>query len=300
MSLAATYSNIPEQFRRSIVTPEGVPLIFQVASAGERAGAFILDSLFVIATLIIMGLLAGWMSFFTPALANIFFLCVVFACRQCYFIFFELRWQGRTPGKRIAGLRVIDRKGGPLSVDSVVARNLTRDIETLIPFVVMIAPEQFWPAAPGWTRLISVIWLGVLMFMPLFNRDRLRIGDMLGGTLVVVAPKSVLLEDLSASRGRGPQAEARYTFTREQLDMYGVYELQVLEKLLRQPKRDRKTLSAVCLKVKRKIAWDRSAWKVNPERFLEDFYTAQRARLEHKMLFGDRQEKKKEGRLDDT
>ena len=94
------------------------------------------------------------------------------------------------------------------------------------------------------------------------------------------------------------KAEPTFTFTREQLDMYGVYELQVLEDLLRQHRASRETLEAVCEKIKTKIGWDPARWDVRTRLFLQDFYDAQRGRLEQRLLFGDRQERKRSGRLE--
>ena len=59
--------------------------------------------------------------------------------RNLYFIHFELSWHGATPGKRIVGIRVVDRRGGPLLPAAVIARNLTREIEIFIPLGVLIS-----------------------------------------------------------------------------------------------------------------------------------------------------------------
>ena len=150
--------------------------------------------------------------------------------------------------------------------------------------------------------------------MPLFNQDRLRCGDMVAGTMVVKAPAAVLLSDLTA-RGCGSPAERpaaaglgrpgpalapapppeEFPFTRQQLDIYGIHELQVLEDLLRRDDQgilDGRILEEVCDKIKTKIGWPRERWNVPPRRFLDAFYRAQRALLEQKMLFGQRQERK--------
>jgi hypothetical protein len=65
----------------------------------------------------------------------------------------------------------------------------------------------------------------------LFNKDRLRIGDLLAGTWVVSIPKRQLASDISAAMA--PRAQW-LSFTPEQLDAYGVYELQTLERVLRE------------------------------------------------------------------
>ena len=151
--------------------------------------------------------------------------------------------------------------------------------------------------------------------MPLFNQDRLRCGDMVAGTMVVKAPAAVLLSDLADRAGAGDPgrepARARvgpgrrlapapppeeFPFTRQQLDIYGIHELQVLEDLLRRDDQgtlDGRVLEEVCDKIKTKIGWPRERWNVPPRRFLDAFYRAQRALLEQKMLFGQRQERKR-------
>jgi hypothetical protein len=49
----------------------------------------------------------------------------------------------------------------------------------------------------------------------------------------------------------------------------------------------------VCDRILAKIDWDGPRRRVDPRRFLEDFYAAQRARLEKKMLLGKRRESKR-------
>ena len=86
-------------------------------------------------------------------------LLLSFALRSFYFIFFELRWQGATPGKRALGLRVIDRKGGRLKPEAVFARNLMREVEMFLPisllWVIVVAGWLFMLGkVPG----ARVIW----------------------------------------------------------------------------------------------------------------------------------------------
>ena len=180
------------------------------------------------------------------------------------------------------------------------ARNLTRDLEVFLPLTLVFHPQALVPSAPGWAGFLAGLWLFVFLFLPLFNRDRLRVGDLVGGTRVVVAPKATLLEDVGVEASGGPSGEPgrqRHTFTAEQLEHYGNFELQVLEDLLRREHDvDIETLQAVCDKIKRRIRWPRAQWKVDTPRFLRDFYTAQRARLEHGMLFGRRFEDKRSAR----
>jgi uncharacterized RDD family membrane protein YckC len=281
---------------RLITTPEGVTVPFTVASAGERIGAFVIDLLLIITTVIaiwIAGVLGafGGLGNITLSLA----LLAQFILGNFYFILTELWWDGRTVGKRIVGLRVITRKGGPLTAESIFARNLTRDLEFFLPMTALLAPRALFPSGPGWGILLAIGWLFVFLVLPLFNRDRLRVGDILGGTLVVRAPASVLLPDLASTPAGSPASASVFHFSEEALDIYGIHELQTLEDLLRryeQGRLDFYVLEQVCDRIKRKIDWPADRWEVPVLEFLQEFYRAQRARLERKMLFGNRQERK--------
>lgn len=280
--------------RREIVTPEGIPLGLRLADAGERATAFFVDCLFIFAILVGVSTIAHYGGGASSNWIQAFIQLLAFLLVNFWFIFFEVRWQGATPGKRIIGLRVIDSRGRPLESPAIIARNLIRDLEVWIPVQIIANPDQIWPGSEGLVRLVAMGWVFVFMLLPLLNKDRLRVGDLVGGTIVVLAPKTVLLPDLGAAgehrQGRG----ATYQFTEEQLDVYGIYELQVLEDVLRgKDGGDREnTMFQVAEKIKAKIGWDRNQWYVEDERFLEDFYAAMRDRLERKMLYGKRREDK--------
>jgi uncharacterized RDD family membrane protein YckC len=289
----------------AVTTPEGLSLPFVVAPAGDRLAAFLLD-LF----LIVLGTVAVWLLALASAFVGLgeigvsFALLAGFLLWNFYFIWFEVQRGGVTIGKRRAGLRVISRGGGPLTAEAVFARNLMRNLEFYLPAVALLAPDQALPDAPGWGRLLAVTWLLVFALMPLFNRDRLRCGDLVAGTIVVKAPAAVLLSDLAdraPARRRKPAEPAapppleEFPFTREQLDIYGIHELQVLEDLLHRHDEgtlDPHILEEVCEKIKTKINWPRESWNVPVRPFLEAFYRAQRGLLEKRMLFGQRRERK--------
>jgi hypothetical protein len=210
-----------------------------------------------------------------------------------YFAFFEIRWQGQTPGKRKLGIRVIDSRGGQLDTGAVLARNLVRELEVWTPLRFLILNRMMWPDAPGWALVLAGAWTFVFLLMPLFNKDKLRVGDLIGGTRVVRQPKIVLLPDLVAeaqvSLQRKAKAQPTFTFSDEQLAVYGIYELQVLEDVLRQDQTKAsyyESVSLVCDKIREKISY--SGRIESSERFLKDFYVALRAHLEQKMLFGQR------------
>ena len=280
----------PDATRRELVTPEGVSLGLKLGQAGERAGAFLIDTVIIFFVLLLVlwlvsltGLPSGW----TQAFLAVF----VFALTNFYYMFFELRWLGATPGKRALGLRVVDRKGGQLKAEAIVARNLMRQVEFWIPLAALFAPESIFGEGPGIVQVFASLWLFILVLMPLFNRDRLRVGDMVAGTMVVFRPKTVLLPDIGAKTAVSMLTPGRtYEFTDAQLKVYGIYELQVLEDVLRKAEGiDRiQSLSAVAAKIKTKIAWPQNDMLGDPEAFLRDFYVALRAHLEKNMLFGKR------------
>lgn len=282
---------------REVVTPEGVPLRFELAALGARAAALGIDVAIALAAVVflllpftVVGLIVA------GPLAGAAALLAFFLVRSFYFTLFEARWHGSTPGKRAAGLRVIDAQGGPLTAEAVFARNLMRELELFVPCLVLLAPQGLLPDLPGWARPLALVWLAVPALLPLLNHDRLRAGDLVAGTLVVRVPAALLLADLgdteSATRGLAPAPD--FTFTPEQLDLYGIYELQVLETLLRQASGSGDArLAAVAARIRRKIGWTRGPGRDDPEAFLRAFYAAQRARLEQRLVLGERRERKR-------
>ena len=296
-----------------VPTPEGISLPFVVARAGDRVSAFFLDLLVIVGCTIAVWLVAAvGMIVGLKGIGLSFALLVGFLLWNFYFIHFEIRWGGETPGKRKTGLRVISRDGGPLTAEAVFARNLMRNLEFNMPLAALLAPQALLPEAPGWGRFLALAWIMVFALMPFFNQDRLRCGDLVAGTLVVKVPKAVLLSDLAdraAARPLGPPRRAgvavppplptpaeEFPFTREQVDIYGIHELQVLEDLLRRDDQgtlDGRVLEEVCYKIKVKIGWPADRWNVPVRPFLQAFYRAQRAALEQRMLFGQRRERKK-------
>jgi hypothetical protein len=126
------------------------------------------------------------------------------------------------------------------------------------------------------------MWCGVFVLFPLFNKDRLRIGDIVAGTWVVRVPRRLLGTDLLAR----PQ-QAELTFSKEQVDAYGIKELSVLEDVLRQAQPE--TMRAVAARIRAKIGMTD---KTPDSEFLAAYYKALRARLETRLLFGRRKRDK--------
>jgi uncharacterized RDD family membrane protein YckC len=286
----------PPKNVRDVTTPEGVPLRFELATRSDRATALIIDLTIIFGVIIGLGLLMLLLASVIglSAWQAAFGLIAFFILRNFYFTFFELRWHGTTPGKRVLRMRVIDRYGGRLRPESIFARNLMREVELFLPLTLVISANSV--GAGDWSVILALIWAGIFTLMPLFNKDHMRAGDIVGGTWVIKAPKTRLLPDMAGAAAAAPkQAEAeaaRYTFTREQLQIYGIYELQTLEVVLRQEGATAKeTRAEVCNRIRRKIGWQEEE-AVDPQRFLEAFYAALRQHLENRMLFGERRESK--------
>jgi uncharacterized RDD family membrane protein YckC len=269
---------------RELVTPEGVDLRVVLATASERASAFLLDFVFIVLSLVALTLVilgAGLAFSFTGGeYLGVLWLLGFFFLRVFYFTAFEMTARAATPGKRLLGIRVARRDGGALSADAVFARNAMRELEVFLPLTFVTLRAS---AVDLWISLAALVWCGVFTLFPLFNADRLRIGDLVAGTWVVHAPKRMLGVDLAASA-----PPVALSFDRAALDAYGIHELSVLEDVLR--RRDPQTLTAVAARIRARIGW---AGDTTPDaEFLAAYYAALRGRLEGRLLFGRRKRDK--------
>jgi uncharacterized RDD family membrane protein YckC len=268
--------------RREIVTPEGVPLTVELAQYSERATALVIDMTILLCAS--MGIVLAMVFLLVKGVSGVIFvavlLLVAFFLRNVYFIYFELSGRGATPGKRVVGIRVVDRGGGPLRASAVIARNLTREIEVFMPAGILISVPA-GGAGINWGYLLVVGWLVCFAVLMFTNRDRMRAGDLIAGTMVIALPRQHLVSDLV-------EARARFAFADQHLKAYGARELQVLEDLLR--RRDDANAPAllrqVCDRICRKIDWTEPVPPADTALFLRDFYTAQRRYLEREQLFG--------------
>jgi uncharacterized RDD family membrane protein YckC len=275
---------------RSLITPEGVDLRLTLASAGERAGAFLVDALIILATLVGLTILIAWafsaIGKDSAETLLVLWLVGAFVLRNGYFLLFELTPRAATPGKHALGLRVVARDGGRLTSEAVFTRNAMREIEIFLPLVFLAASSAAGEQVDAVMGLLALTWSGIFLLFPLFNRDRLRVGDFVAGTWVVKAPCRRLAADLA---GEAAARYHRFDFTPDHVAAYGVKELQVLEDVLRQ--RDKRTLKDVAMRIRRKIGWIPAPYE-NDTDFLSAYYAALRARLEHRLLFGHRRKDK--------
>jgi uncharacterized RDD family membrane protein YckC len=151
----------------TIDTPEQIPLELPLAGIGSRALALAIDSLLQLAVVILLLLFAVALAaaFDMAAVGDlgmaVAFALVPFLMQWGYFVFFEIRWNGQTPGKRLVKIRVIKESGRPVTAMEAAGRNLMRAIDML----------------PG------VYAAGLVCMM--LNKGGKRLGDYVAGTVVV-------------------------------------------------------------------------------------------------------------------
>lgn len=276
----ARANRLPRTLDRALVTPEGVVLNVRLASASARAGALIVDLSLMLVTL---GLLtwasfALWSSGTAGGIAAILWMLGFFALRNFYFIAFESGPRAATIGKRLVKLRVVARDGGRLTTGAVVARNMMREVELMLPLTMLAMAMA--EGGGGGTLSFGLAWAAIFLFLPLFNRDRLRAGDIVAGTWVVENERRKIgidLIDAVEANGDAP------SFSAEELAVYGTFELHKLEAVLRQ--NNDAAIEAVAATIRGKLGrTDRGDDRV----FLEAYYAALRGELEGGLLMGKR------------
>lgn len=272
--------------------PEGVPVTFEAAGLAVRLGAQLLDLLItglaVLAVILLLVVTFGIEGPLVNSLAALLF----FAIRTPYYVLAELLWNGVTLGKRATGLRVISTNGRSLTPHAVVVRNLMKEAEVFVPGAMLLVVSALdWPE-----QILTLVWVAIVLAVPLFNRRRQRLGDIIAGTYVVHHPETVLLPDVATTTATTASG-ADFSFQPHQLDHYGAFELQTLEQLLRGPDRQaaasaaarrQDTLRAVVDRIRIKIDYPDAVRDPELIAFLNAFYTAQRAHLEQRQLFGEK------------
>ncbi len=171
----------------ALQTPESVELDFTLAGIGNRAYALIIDDIIFGLILIIALLMGGLFTYFLFQVIHIdnwldsntlglwllsIQLLVMFSIYVGYFVFFETLWQGQTPGKRIAKIRVIREDGRSIRLPQATLRALLRPVD-------------------------DFLFLG--MFLIIFSKQEKRIGDWLAGTLVIQEEQNLSPKKLNIS-----------------------------------------------------------------------------------------------------
>ncbi|MBK9071542.1 MAG: RDD family protein [Myxococcales bacterium] len=291
---------------RQVITPEGVAVQFVIASRSARVGAFLLDVLMQVLAIAALAFLMSLAGAADDAGGGVLQLAF-FLIWNFYFVFFEARWGGRTPGKRWMGIRVMDANGGRLELGAIMVRNLVRALEIWLPVSLYLEASGATPRQ-GWVMAGFAAWGLGNAALPFFSRNRQRIGDLLAGTWVVEVPKAELLHDLSAAQAHA-QAQAQtqtrsaygvspartFHFADAHLAHYGEYELSVLEATLRRdpasPGYD-DALVTIANAIRAKIGFRDQVAPREALWFLQQFYAAQRATLEKRLLMGKRRKDK--------
>jgi uncharacterized RDD family membrane protein YckC len=283
---AATTINKLAPGRRHLVTPEGIDLQVELADVGARIGAFAIDLIIIIVAIIAAALALGNLAGINGELAITILILIAFFLRSFYFTLFEIGRRAATPGKMMLKIRVASRTSARLSAAAVFARNALREIGFFLPIGLLLGVGG--AGVDGWMSLLAAIWGSIFLFFPLFNKDRLRVGDLVAGTWVVRAPRPLLAKDLAAPTQAGDMP-SKFVFTPAQIDAYGVKELHVLEDVLRA--RDPEVLKDVASRIRTKIGW---VWEAaeNDYDFLRAYYAALRGRLENRLLMGVRRKDK--------
>ena len=285
---AYDYEAVAQRRVRTLVTPEGVDLRLSISEAGDRFAAFLVDSILIAILFTVISFAAGFAAA-AVGLSGAFevvasaWLLFGFFLRYFWFVFFEIRPKAATPGKRLLRLRVAARDGGRLTAEAVFVRNAMREVEVYLPLTALVG--GLFSDEPL-SAVAAIVWTGIFMLFPLFNRDRLRVGDLVAGTWVVKSPRRKLLTDLA---DREAAVREHFAFTPAQTRAYGEKELTVLEEVLRG--KDLKVRTDVAARIRRKIGWLRQQGETD-EAFLNAYYAALRRRLEGGMLIGRRKKDK--------
>jgi uncharacterized RDD family membrane protein YckC len=148
----------------------GIDVSLPVAGPGARSYAFLIDwhirLVLALAWYAVAALLYNGRLSLAPPLTNeaLWFGGVVAPALAIYFLYhwvLELVMRGSTPGKRMAGVRIVARDGGAPGAGALLARNAFRLIDSL-PLLYCVG-------------LVAVV----------MTREHLRIGDMAAGTLLI-------------------------------------------------------------------------------------------------------------------
>jgi len=152
----------------TIDTPEQTVLEYPIAGLGSRFLALLLDTgiqvvlgffALIVGSFIGVGL-ARWGGL-GPQWVVAIIVFLLFLLNSAYFALFEIFWNGQTPGKRYAQVRVIKDDGRPIGVYEAIVRNALR--------LVDILPSMY---AVG---LVCIF----------LSRQSKRVGDYVAGTVVV-------------------------------------------------------------------------------------------------------------------
>jgi len=142
-----------------IVTPEHVRIRLEPAGLGSRFLAVVTDFVILVAVGTLLSLV--FTTLLPRSVAGLLSVTSMAMLGWGYHVYFEIRHAGRTPGKRMAGLRVVDGRGLPLQPAQSFVRNVARVLD-------------FLPFGYGVGAIASLV-----------DDHHRRLGDVAAGTLVV-------------------------------------------------------------------------------------------------------------------
>jgi uncharacterized RDD family membrane protein YckC len=158
----------PEWDQLSIETPELVGIEMHVAGIGSRFVALLVDYLIwfggITALIFLISLIdpsLARFSLYGQKWATAIFILIPFLLYWGYFTLFEAFWKGRTPGKRLAKIRVIQQSGRGIGLFESMTRNFLRIVDQF-PLVYAVGTVSIF-----------------------LTRQHQRLGDLAAGTLVV-------------------------------------------------------------------------------------------------------------------
>ena len=147
--------------RITIATPEGVDLQLTLAGVGSRFISALVDLMLQIVLVVIVSAVAAAVGAFGSGYGYAVAFVAGFLVFAAYDVVFEVFASGRTPGKRLNGLRVVRVDGSPVAFFTSAVRNVLRLVDIL----------------PG-MYLVGIATI-------LVTRQNQRLGDVAAGTLVV-------------------------------------------------------------------------------------------------------------------
>jgi len=272
-------------------TPDDFRVRFDAADLGVRFTAVLLDAFILIMALLVPYIALRSTGALAVPIVIVAFLVGSFLIWNGYWIWFEWRWRGQTPGKYLTGVRVIRAGGGSLKLSSIVARNLVREAEFWMPLRLSIALMS-----GAFESGHLFLWTFGFLLIPFFSSTNRRLGDFLAGTVVVKTIRNVTLREDLIDASPSDRSEQAFVFTRDMLDVYGVVQLNALKDVLDQhlfaseDTDNRADREQILLDIKRrmvqKIDYPQPVPDDKAVPFLKAFYRSMRSYLEGQLASG--------------
>jgi uncharacterized RDD family membrane protein YckC len=256
--------------RYTLHTPESVELEFTLAGIGNRAYALLIDYIFLGLILIVFivgvlifnsGLQTIQILVGSTARLELWLIAVQlligFFIYVGYFVFYETVWSGQTPGKRYVKIRVIRDDGRPVRLQQSTLRALLRPFDDLF-------------------------FIGV--FFIVFNQREKRLGDLVGGTLVIQEEQPLTTAALKVSTSA--QSLANKLLIEADISSLLPEDFAVIREYLQRrdgmiPNARNELSKQLATQVKEIIGWEKMPNKVDANVFLEAVYQAYQQQVDN-------------------